>query len=274
MNMGIAEANMVGVAAGLAKEGYYPWIYTIIHFLVMRPFEQIRVDLCMHRRRAVLIGVGGGLSYDVLGPTHHAIEDLALMLPLPNMEVYSPSTPSEVQRILCHLSENDHPVAYVRLGKNGEPELYDFNSFFDVKRNNGINHWLWMGQTVFDVLFVCTGSILDQVLQSTAELNRQGVSSSVMDVWRIKPLPEMDLLAHIQNAKLVVVVEEHVGAGGLGSLVASAIAKQKMKVRLLHRHLPDTFQWEVASREDRLRELGFDVASLVDDVTFGLNAPN
>ena len=94
LNLGVAEASLLGTAAGLAMEGKRPIVYTIIPFLVMRAFEQIRVDVCMHKLPVLLVGVGGGLSYDTLGPTHHAIEDVAIMRALPDMTVLTPSDPA------------------------------------------------------------------------------------------------------------------------------------------------------------------------------------
>ena len=115
-NVGIAEANMIGTAAGLAMAGMNPVVYTIIPFLVMRTFEQIRVDLCMQNLPVTLVGVGGGLVYDTLGPTHHAIEDLAIMRALPNMQILIPCDPNETKIVFDQWHDKEGPK-YIRLGK-------------------------------------------------------------------------------------------------------------------------------------------------------------
>ena len=130
-NMGIAEANMIGVSAGLAMSGKRPVVYTIIPFLTMRAFEQIRVDLAMHNLPVLIVGVGGGLAYDTLGPTHHSIEDVSLMRSLPNMTVLVPSDPHETRQVTRAAHECDGPV-YIRLGKNGDPALQKTYDNFEV----------------------------------------------------------------------------------------------------------------------------------------------
>ena len=122
-NLGIAEQNSIGVVSGLAKEGFFPIFYTIIPFLLYRPFEQIRNDLCINRRDALLVGVGAGLSYGALGPTHHALEDIGVMSMLPDMRIYTPSSPAMVGKSLEIAMTKGLGPAYLRLGKNGESNL-------------------------------------------------------------------------------------------------------------------------------------------------------
>ena len=122
-NMGIAEQNMIGVAAGLAMRGKKPYVYSIIPFLIMRSYEQVRVDICYHNLDIKLIGSGGGVAYGPAGATHHAIEDLSLMRGLPNMDVISPGDPYEAKNALQKSYENNNPT-YIRLSKNNEPMLH------------------------------------------------------------------------------------------------------------------------------------------------------
>ena len=126
LNCGIAEQNMISVAAGLASEGKIPVVYTIIPFLIMRAYEQIRVDLGINSQNVILVGVGGGLAYDKLGSTHHACEDIALMRTIPNLEVFTPYDPENVKDCLIqayNTSINDHKSSYIRLSKGGEKVL-------------------------------------------------------------------------------------------------------------------------------------------------------
>ena len=134
LNIGICESNMIGFSSGMSMNGFTPIVYTIVPFLTMRPFEQIRVDLALHNRKVILVGVGGGLSYGNLGPTHHSFEDIGLMTLLPNFSVFSPSQPSEGKQALLDALEWNGP-SYIRLGKNGEPDLskYLINENNDLK---------------------------------------------------------------------------------------------------------------------------------------------
>ena len=122
-NMGIAEQNMVGVAAGMAMRGKKPYVYSIVPFVVMRPFEQVRVDVCYHELDIKLVGVGGGFAYGPLGATHHSIEDISIMRTLPNMQVISPGDPYEAKNAIIKSYSNNKPT-YIRLSKNNEPLLH------------------------------------------------------------------------------------------------------------------------------------------------------
>src|SRR5262245_5336881 len=131
INMGVAEANMIGVAAGLAMSGKFPFVYTIIPFLTMRAFEQIRVDICIQNQNVKIVGVAGVVAYGTLGPTHHSIEDFAILRALPNMTVIVPCDPLETRLAVRAAVELKGPV-YVRLGKNGEPTLHKEKYAFSI----------------------------------------------------------------------------------------------------------------------------------------------
>src|ERR1700719_1780713 len=121
INAGVAEQNMVSVAAGLAKGGMRPWVYSIAPFLYARAFEQIRNDVCLHGMPVILVGNGGGYGYGVMGSTHHAIEDYGVLLSLPNIRIYLPAFDSDVREVIQYLMEADHP-AYLRLGLSEQPQ--------------------------------------------------------------------------------------------------------------------------------------------------------
>src|SRR5262245_29700389 len=124
VNAGVAEQNMVGVAAGLAKAGLRPWIYSIAPFLYARPFEHIRNDICFPSLPVVLVGNGGGYGYGVMGGTHHALEDYGVLLTLPNMRAYVPAFDSDLRCMIAKLMTIDHP-AYLRLGLSEQPAWLD-----------------------------------------------------------------------------------------------------------------------------------------------------
>ena len=121
-NCGVAEQSMIGIAAGLAKSGMLPFVYSIANFPTFRCLEQIRNDICYHNLPVTIVSVGAGLGYGTLGYTHHGIEDIAALRSLPNISIYSPSDPIDVTNILTRISQNPAPT-YFRLGKNGEPEI-------------------------------------------------------------------------------------------------------------------------------------------------------
>jgi len=184
LNIGICEANTIGVAAGLANNGFIPVVYTIVPFLTMRPFEQIRIDLALHNSQVILVGVGGGFAYGNLGPTHHSFEDIALMSILPNMKVFSPSQPSESELAFKSALNHNGP-SYIRLGKNGEPDLEDkilekteFCNFFNTKSND------------INILIVTYGAITQECISASEILLKEGIKATVISFFQLKPIPD------------------------------------------------------------------------------------
>lgn len=162
-NCGVAEANMIGVAAGLAMSGFRPIAYTITPFITSRVIEQIRVDLCYHNVPAIVVGVGGGLSYASLGPTHHSCEDIAFLRALPNMTVLCPADPAEVRACLRAAIENDGPV-YIRLGKRGEDSVHQTPPHLRI----GGSHVLRDGS---DLCILSVGTMAPVVLKAAERLH-------------------------------------------------------------------------------------------------------
>lgn len=241
INCGVAEANMIGTAAGLAAEGRRPIVYTIIPFLVMRAFEQIRVDLCINNLPVMLVGVGGGLSYDILGPTHHAIEDVAIMRAVPGMTILTPSDPIEVEWMLAEAYHRINGPVYFRLGKGGEPNLHDGEKEFRWATPLQIREGS-------EVIFVTYGPILAEVLDASDQLEAQGVSCAVFSINQIKPLAVDSLLKFIANARVIVTVEEHNIYGGLGDALAGALAPHGLGVPMMILGIPDCLTDEVGDR--------------------------
>ena len=236
-NCGVAEANMVGVAAGMALSGLRPVLYTIAPFMTSRCFEQIKLDLCLHRLPIVLIGVGGGLSYASLGPTHHSFEDIAILRTLPGMTVVCPADAAEVRLALREASQRDGPV-YLRLGKKGEPAVHQSAPDFAIGR--GIE--LRAGE---DVCLLGTGNILPEVLGAAEILSGHGVSARVVSMHTVKPLDEALLSDAFSRFRLVVTVEEHSLIGGFGAAVAEWLADRprvgESAPRLLRLGMKDAF---------------------------------
>ncbi|HWR39471.1 MAG TPA: transketolase C-terminal domain-containing protein [Patescibacteria group bacterium] len=216
INFGIAEANMVSAAAGLAANGKIPFLYTIIPFLTMRAYEQIRNDVCIQKMNVKLVGIGAGVVYANLGPTHHALEDIAIMRILPGMTIFSPASPQEAYLATKAAAAHDGPV-YLRLGTNKEPELFDAAHCFEI------------GKGVFvrdggDITLAATGSILGDVLKAAEILSLKGISACVVNLPSIKPLDVEILSSSLRRTGAMLVVEEHSIAGGLGSSILEGLA--------------------------------------------------
>ena len=260
-NVGVAESNMIGVAAGLSIAGFKPIVYTIIPFLIMRAFEQIRVDLCIQNLPVVLVGVGGGLVYDTLGPTHHAIEDLSIMRSLPNMNVLTPCDPLEVDFSFKESLLNNGPT-YIRLGRGGEENLL---SAIDIQ--NRLPYKSSLLKSGADILFISCGSILKETIAAIDILSSTH-DCGLVNVHKLKPLDKEALLGYISNYKFVVTVEEHSTIGGIGSAIAEIIAESTLSPRQLFIGIPDKITMKIGKREFLLEQHNMDSNSIANRVKF------
>jgi len=248
LNVGIAEQALVGIAAGLAYAGKLPFAYSIAPFATSRPHDQIRVDVAMARANVKLVGVGGGVSYGYLGPTHHGIEDLSLMRGMPGMTVLAPADPAEAGRATRAAAEHDGPV-YLRLGKNGEPSLLPTDAPFEIGRAQLLRD----GD---DVTLASTGSMLAEALDAADRLAAAGVDASVLHFATIKPFDRDALAGCAERTGTVITIEEHSIIGGLGSAAAEALAEDGVPAQLKRIGLRDEFAFAVGSRDHLLREYG------------------
>ncbi len=217
LNLGISEANMVGVAAGMANQGKIPFAYTIGVFLSIRAFEFIRNDVCLQNQNVKLIGTGSGMVYSELGPTHHATEDLGGLRTLQNLNIITPASPLEVRKATLAAHEKIGPV-YMRLGTNKEPELYgedyDFQIGKAVTMKNGK-----------DITLIGMGSILKDVLDAAANMEKEGIHARVINMHTIKPLDVECIIRAVEETGKIITIEDHNVIGGLGSAVAEVIAE-------------------------------------------------
>lgn len=241
INCGIAEANMMGVAAGLALSGLRPIVYTITPFTTTRCFEQIRVDACYHNVPVIIVGTGSGLSYAELGPTHHSCEDLAILRVLPNMTVLAPADEVELRQCLRAALTLDGP-AYIRIGKKGEAIIPKRDDAFAIGRAITVSDGS-------DVCLIGTGTLMPAVLEAAGLLRRHGISARVESCHTIKPL-DLAMLAEVSRCyRLLVTVEEHSRIGGLGGGVAEWLAARAGSPRLLSIGTDDEFMHEVGTQE-------------------------
>jgi transketolase len=216
LNCGVAEANMMGMAAGLAMSGLRPFVYTITPFVTTRCLEQIRVDVCYHHVPVTIVGVGGGLSYAGLGATHHSCEDIAFLRALPGMTVVCPADAHEVGGAMRAALGQDGPV-YVRIGKKGEPTVHDSAPDFELGKALTLRE----GDTV---TVLATGNVVPMALEAADLLEESGVSTRVVSFHTVKPLDEKLLSDVLWSSRVVVTFEEHSLIGGLGGAVAEWLA--------------------------------------------------
>jgi len=214
---GICEANIVGMAAGLAMEGMIPYVNTIATFLSRRCYDQIAVDLCLHNVNVRLIGNGGGLVYAPLGPTHEAIEDIAILRALPNMTIIAPADAAEMRRFMPLTVGHEGPV-YIRVAKGHDPIVTSDNLPCEIGRAVPIRNGA-------DALLVTTGITLKIAQDAAEDLAREGIDCGILHVPTVKPLDFRAVLQHAAAVPVVVTVEEHSVTGGLGSAVAEVIAE-------------------------------------------------
>lgn len=221
INFGIAEANMVSVAAGLANCGKIPFAYTIAGFITMRSYEQVRNDVCLQRQNVKLAGVGAGVTYGTLGPTHHATEDIAIMRVLPGMTIIAPASPREAYQATIAAAKINGPV-YIRLEATKEPELYDDRYVFTPGR--GVR--LAEGS---DLTVIATGGIVYDALQSVKDLQQQGIKARLINMHTIKPLDADIVIKAAQETGAILTLEEHSIIGGLGSAVEEVLLRDLHK---------------------------------------------
>ncbi|MEW6008947.1 MAG: transketolase C-terminal domain-containing protein [Candidatus Omnitrophota bacterium] len=221
INLGIAEANMIGVAAGFALCGKTPFVYTIAPFVTARAFEQIRIDICYQNLNVKIVGVGGGFAYSSLGPTHHAIEDIATMRSLPNMTIVCPADSRETIKAVDALVNFKGPV-YLRLVKGGEPSVYSNN--YDFRLGKAVR--LSGGD---DVTIIATGSVVYSCQQALKILREAGIRVRLLNFHTIKPIDKDAILEAAKETRALVSVEEHNIIGGLGSAVAEVMAEESIE---------------------------------------------
>jgi len=259
LNIGICEANMIGVSAGMAMTGFIPLVYTIVPFLTMRCFEQIRVDIAMHNQKVILVGVGGGLAYGNLGPTHHSFEDIVLMSMLPNFKVFSPSQPSEGKTCLNLALGHDGP-SYIRLGKNGEPDL----SKYLLSEKDGTKVYCH-NEADCDLLLFTHGAITYECIKAADILAESGIKISVCSVFQVKPIPQ-SVIQICENQKRIISVEEHSTYHSVGSSLLQAISVDGYHGKFKIFGIEDKFTEVVGSRDFLLKYHRIDGDSLADRI--------
>lgn len=232
-NAGVSEANMVSVAAGMTMLGKRPVCYSMVPFLFMRAFEQVRVDVVAPMRPVVLLGVGGGLSYGSEGVSHHAIEDLAIARALPGLRVIAPGDPLEAAAALRLALGSDGPT-FIRLGKNGDPRIHA--GAVDLRRPLVVH-----GDPSRRTVVFATGHILAATLDAAKLLEGQGLRVTVVSLPVLKPLDTEAVRELVKGAEAVFTVEEHSIVGGLGTELSEFLLSVRFAGKFCKIGLPDAY---------------------------------
>ena len=236
---------MIGIAAGLAKSGMRPFVYSIANFPTFRCLEQIRNDICYHNLPVTIVSVGAGLGYGTLGYTHHGIEDIAALRSLPNISIYSPSDPIDVANVVTRISQNPAPT-YLRLGKNGEPEI-------QAGTSNSIPGSIRELTSGTHLTILATGGVTENCLRVAEQLKTNGYEIQVISVTQLEPLDARFLLGTITSSKILV-VEEHVKRGGFAAALLETFNENGSTAQL-HRLYVDEAKISETGTQEYLRGL-------------------
>jgi transketolase len=250
-NCGVAEANMISLAAGIASSGLRPVCYTITPFVTTRCLEQIKLDVCYHNMPVTIVGTGSGLSYAALGSTHHSFEDLAIMRSLPGMNVLAPADAPDLRAAMRWAFAQNQP-SYLRIGKKGEPVLMEEAAFT-------AGRWQCLRTGSSATLLAC-GTILGEVLAAADLLAKDNIQAAVWNCASVKPL-DLEALSHLSSSP-VFSIEEHSVLGGFGSAVAEFLSSRKNPPRLIRLGIPDEFLHDCGEQEEARVYCGLDAASL------------
>jgi transketolase len=264
LNVGVAEQNMSGLAAGLALEGHSVFTYSIGNFPTLRCLEQIRNDICYHHANVKIVCIGGGMSYGPVGFSHHATEDLAILRALPHMLVLSPGDVWEAAESSRFLMDH-HGPAYLRLDKSHAPPTHLPDEVFTPGRIRTVRRGT-------DVTLAATGGILGEALHAADTLASMGIEARVLSVHTIQPLDVATLCLAARETGGIVTIEEHTVSGGLGGAVAEALLEAGVHPAFFYRMgLRDTFSSVVGSQQYLRKVYSLDAASIVAAASARLN---
>ena len=231
VEIGIAEQNLVSVAAGMSSCGKKPFAVSPACFLSARSYEQCKVDVAYSNTNVKLIGISGGVSYGALGMSHHSAQDIAAMAAIPNMRVYLPSDRFQTAKLVNHLLDDEKP-AYIRVGRNPVEDIYSEEDCpFEMDRAV----WLREGG---DIALIACGEMTAAAFEAAQILRGEGIEASVIDMYCVKPLDSSAVIKAAGKAKAVLTVEEHAPFGGLGAMVSQVVGRECPKP-VINLALPD-----------------------------------
>jgi len=234
-NMGIAEANMISVAAGLASCGKIPFVSTFAVFVPGRTYDQIRMSVAYSDMNVKLFSTHAGVSVGKDGVSHQMLEDLALMRVLPNMKIFIPSDPVITKKIVYIMAENRGPM-YSRVGREPMEVIYDEKELGDLKIGKVLN--IKDGD---DIAIIACGTMVKNAIEAGRELEKKGFSTNIVDVWNLKPFDNNMVDKIARKVNVIITVEEHSIIGGLGSAVAERLSEIGYKGKFRRIGIKDTF---------------------------------
>ncbi len=255
---GVAEAYVIGMAAGLAMSGKMPFVNTIATFLTRRCYDQIAIDVCMGNHDVRLYANGGGLVYAPLGPTHLATDDIALMRALPNMTVIVPADADEMERAVLASGQHKGPI-YFRVARGGDPLVPQDDHDFKIGNANVLRE-------PKEILFVATGIMVHRAIEVADQLKSEGIQAGVINLHTIKPLDTKTLSCYLSTTPNVITLEEHSIIGGLGSAIAQLIAEGARHPQGLFRMMgiPDCFPGKYGRQGDLIKYFGLEVKNVLE----------
>ena len=253
---GVAEQFIIGMSAGLAKEGFIPYVNTIATFLTRRCYEQVAIDLCLHDLPVRLIGNGGGLVYAPLGPTHLALEDISLMKSLPNMTIISPCDAKEMHAMMHQTLNYMHPI-YIRLGRGGEKIVTDQSN--KIKIGKGV-----VFKKGKDALIISTGTMTQKALEVSEEIIQNKIDCGILHLNTIKPLDIESIIENSKDKKLIITIEEHYKTGGLGSSILEVINENlgKNSPEIMRIGVENKFLDEYGNQDTLQRSVGLETNNI------------
>ncbi len=257
-NVGIAEQNLFGIAAGLAKAGLTPFVSTMAAFVSMRACEQVRTDICYQNLNCKIIATHGGISFGTAGSTHNAQEDVAIMRSFPNMTVIIPADGIETANAVKACIDHPGPV-YIRVGRGFEPTFYESEDYgFEIGKAVTISEGT-------DITLISTGVTVLQAAEAAKVLAKEGLSVRVLNIHTIKPLDEDAIMKAVIDTRRIITIEEHTVIGGLGSAVADVIASSGKGCSFEKLGLQDEFSL-VGYPEDLYAHYKLDANGIIEKV--------
>ena len=264
LNCGIAEANMMSMAAGMGMCGLRPVVYTITPFTTVRCLEQIRTGVAYHEAPVVIVGTGSGLSYSELGTTHHSLEDIAVLRSIPGIDIYAPVDSVELTAQLKSAIEKGVP-SYIRIGKKGEPNIYEASNLKRIGGGNMIKH----GK---DQIILGIGPIIGEAIKAVNILNDKGTNVGIASMGCVKPLDNSFLKEEVidKGYTKIITLEEHYKLGGLGTSIIEYLSEQRIKnIDVVRIGVEDKFIHRLGDQEFTRKELKIDVEGIIERILKG-----
>jgi transketolase len=266
INAGVAEANMIGVAAGLAMSGKTVFVYSITPFSIFRPFEQIRIDICYQNLNVKIIGTGCGFDYGTSGTTHHAIEDIAVMRSLPNMKIISPADIFELKSGIS-LAIKERGPFYLRIPRtknlNIHPSTFELSKWKGIIINRGK-----------DIALISTGSMVSRCLEVAKILNEKGFNPTIASIPFLKPVDKELVTEIAETHRFLFTIEEHSIIGGLGSAAAEIISESGINTNFKRLGIPDRYPDLTGSSSYLLEKAGLSVDGIYSTIIQMVDSSN